>query len=237
MPPKTKPGPTGLTKLYLLAYNATSFALWATCTLQGAYLLQQSITTTNNFDNIPTIFNAIYTPLLTTTQTLAVLEILHSLLGVVRAPLVTTAMQVASRLLLVWGVMYLFHEQGDGKGIVGGEAGVGEAKVGDFAFLGCLAAWGVTECIRYGFFALQVQGTGVPGWWTWLRYNTFYVLYPLGITSECVLVVKALGPAVDFHPLYRWFLVVVLAIYVPGSYVLYTHMIAQRKKVMKKRAD
>ncbi|KAE8392017.1 hypothetical protein ETB97_007958 [Aspergillus alliaceus] len=228
--PTASRGPKGLTKVYLLGYNALSFTLWATCTLRGFYLLA-----TNSPQDIPAIFDDIFSPLLTTTQTLAVLEILHSLFGIVRAPVLTTAMQVASRLLLVWGVMYLFHEKGDGAGIVGAPAEA--AKVGDYAFLGCLSAWGVTECIRYGFFALQVLGAGVPRWLTWLRYNTFYVLYPLGITSECVMVVKALTPAAELNPLFRWFLIVVLGIYVPGSYILYTHMIAQRKKALKKRAE
>ncbi|KAF7585232.1 hypothetical protein BBP40_011612 [Aspergillus hancockii] len=228
--PTTSRGPKGLTKVYLLAYNAASFTLWATCTLRGVYLLA-----TNPPADIPAIFNDIYWPLLATTQTLAVLEILHSLLGIVRAPLTTTAMQVASRLLLVWGIMFLFHEQGDGQGIVGASSGA--VKVGDYAFLGCLSAWGVTECIRYFFFALQVLGAGVPSFLSWLRYNTFYVLYPLGITSECVMVVTALKPAAEFSPLYRWFLIAVLGIYVPGSYILYTHMIAQRKKALKKRAE
>jgi very-long-chain (3R)-3-hydroxyacyl-CoA dehydratase len=67
------------------------------------------------------------------------------------------------------------------------------------------------------------------------RYNTFYVLYPIGISSECIMVWKALKPAAEWNPLYWWFLVVVLVIYVPGSYILYTHMIAQRRKVMKKK--
>lgn len=71
-------------------------------------------------------------------------------------------MQVASRILLVWGIMYPFQGV-----IVGGSE---EAGLGDYAFLGCLSAWGVTECIRYGFFALQLSGVGVPGWWAWLRY-------------------------------------------------------------------
>lgn len=89
-----------------------------------------------------------------------------------------------------------------------------------------------------------------------VRYNTFYVLYPIGIASECTLIVQALGPAAEIDPLFRYFLIAVLVIYVPGmsifgvytriltdhysgSYVLYTHMIAQRRKVMrgKKRAD
>lgn len=76
--------------------------------------------------------------------------------------------------MLVWGIMYPFGDHGAvGKGIVGG---FGEGQLGDYAFLGCLGAWGVTECIRYGFFALQVSGVGVPGWWTWLRYVFFFFL-------------------------------------------------------------
>lgn len=74
-------------------------------------------------------------------------------------------MQVASRLLLVWGVMYPF-----GGDIVGGDSSDGTTKIGDYAFFGCMGAWGITECIRYGFFALQVSGVKVPAWWIWLRY-------------------------------------------------------------------
>lgn len=39
------------------------------------------------------------------TQTLAVLEIVHSALGWVRSPLGTTGAQVASRIYTVWGVV------------------------------------------------------------------------------------------------------------------------------------
>ncbi|OJJ70894.1 hypothetical protein ASPBRDRAFT_178696 [Aspergillus brasiliensis CBS 101740] len=216
----------GLSRPYLLLYNALSFTLWATCTIRGLSLLTST--------SIPQIFNNVY-PTLLITQSLALLEILHSLLRLVRAPVLTTTMQVASRILLVWGIMYPFQ------GVIVGEGGVGEKSaldvgLADYAFLGCLSAWGVTECIRYGFFALQLSGVGVPGWWMWLRYNTFYVLYPLGISSECLMVYKALGPAAELvSPLYRWFLIAVLGIYVPGSYILYTHMIAQRRKAMSKK--
>lgn len=48
------------------------------------------------------------------------------------------------------------------------------------------------------------------------RYNTFYVLYPIGITSECTLIYQALGPAAGIDPLFRYFLIAVLVIYVPG---------------------
>jgi len=155
-----------LTRLYLFTYNALNFTLWATSTIYAALLLAQQTP-------LPAIFNKVYNPYLISAQSLAVLEIIHSLLGLVRAPVMTTLMQVASRLLLVWGIMYPFGDHDAvGKGIVGG---VGEGQLGDYAFLGCLGAWGVTECIRYGFFALQVSGVGVPGWWTWLRYVLSFI--------------------------------------------------------------
>lgn len=228
------------TRLYLFTYNFASFALWATCTLNAVHLVAVQ------HAPLPILFDEIYHPLLTVTQTFAVLEILHSLVGLVRAPLVTTAMQVASRLLLVWGVMYPFGMLGLGGDVIvgtgggSGTAGALSANLGDYAFAGCLGAWGVTECIRYGFFALQVSGIGVPGFWSWLRYvflspfpcckfcakfgryNTFYILYPLGISSECALVVKALTPAAELNPLFHWFFIIVLGIYVPGRYSVHT---------------
>lgn len=41
------------------------------------------------------------------------------------------------------------------------------------------------------------------------------------------------------HEYYKWFLMLVMGIYVPGSYILYTHMMAQRRRVMrgKSRVD
>ncbi|KAL3475645.1 tyrosine phosphatase-like protein [Aspergillus californicus] len=248
--PKAKPpsATSGITRQYLLAYNALAFFLWITCTSRTSRLLiNHSIANGLSLD-LPAVFAETYSPLLQTAQSLAILEVLHSLFGLVRAPLLTTAMQVASRLFVVWGILYPFHESGSGDGVVGG---VGN-QIGDYAYLGCLLAWGVTECIRYGYFVMAVNGgaEAVPVWWNWLRslppfflvtvsairlimdnrYNTFYVLYPIGISSECTLAFKALPNAAALHPLYWWFIVAVLAIYVPGSYMLYSHMIRQRRK-------
>jgi very-long-chain (3R)-3-hydroxyacyl-CoA dehydratase len=63
------------------------------------------------------------------------------------------------------------------------------------AYATMLLAWSVTEVIRYSYFVFNLSGVGVPAIWTWLRYNTFLVLYPLGVASECWLVWKASGPA------------------------------------------
>jgi very-long-chain (3R)-3-hydroxyacyl-CoA dehydratase len=72
---------------------------------------------------------------------------------------------------------------------------------------------------------------GVPKVWTWLRYNTFLVLYPLGIASECWLVYSAIPAASKRNELFGYALWAILAIYVPGSYVLFSHMLKQRRKI------
>jgi hypothetical protein len=71
------------------------------------------------------------------------------------------------------------------------------------------------------------------------RYNTFFVLYPLGAGSEAWCIYTALTEAGIWNKNYYWFLVFVLATYPPGLYNQYTHMIRQRRKQMrgKKRAD
>lgn len=56
-----------------------------------------------------------------------------------------------------------------------------------------ILAWSVTECIRYAFYALSLLGFA-PKPLHWLRYNTFYVLYPLGAGSEAFLMASVLPP-------------------------------------------
>lgn len=147
-------------------------------------------------------------------------------------------MQIASRILLVWGVTYPFPHLASSP-----------------AYSSMLLAWSVTEVIRYTYFGLNTAGSPPPDALVWLRYNTFYVLYPMGILSEVWLICLATGPAGEVWVGFEWALYAILAIYVPGkslpggvgercvfgvlltavgSYVLYTHMMKQRRKVMKK---
>lgn len=120
--------------------------------------------------------------------------------GLVRAPLSTTAMQISSRLLLVWGVVNNFQFLAKSAG-----------------YSSMLVAWSVTEVIRYSFFVLSLSGYQ-PGFITWLRYNTFYVLYPLGISSECWLIYKAIAPAREWRQECAWALQLILFIYIPGKH-------------------
>lgn len=107
-------------------------------------------------------------------------------------------MQVSSRLLLIWAVVNRYPSA--------------TAPSPFYSFM--LLAWSVTEVIRYSYFVWNLQGKGVPGFVTWLRYNTFYVLYPIGISSECMLVWKASMVAERPLQLVLWG---VLGVYVPGG--------------------
>ena len=112
-------------------------------------------------------------------------------------------MQVASRLLLVWGVVNIYPEN--------------TAPSPFYSTM--LLAWSVTEVIRYSYFVLNLRGE-VPALVTWLRYNTFYVLYPVGITSEVMLVWKASHVA---RIEVAWGLWGILGVYVPGESCLCLH--------------
>lgn len=116
--------------------------------------------------------------------------------GVVRAPVSTTAMQVASRLLLVWGIAYQYPF-------------VTQAPF----YASMLVAWSVTEVIRYSYFATTLAGIQ-PKLLTLLRYNTFFVLYPLGIFSECSLIFITSNYMAGMD---KFVLYAILVIYVPGK--------------------
>lgn len=136
-------------------------------------------------------------------------NVLSVTLGIVRAPLLTTLMQVASRFLLVWGIVEQFPAT---------------TGFGSPAYSTMLIAWSVTEVIRYSFFAVNLSTGRVPGWLMWLRYNTFFVLYPLGIGSECWLVWRAMEPARSWNLAYEYALRAVLFVYIPGESSLTSHL-------------
>ena len=116
-------------------------------------------------------------------------------------------MQVASRLLLMWGIARPFP-------------GLNASPF----YASMLAAWSTTEVVRYTYFALRQVGTDkVPGWLHWLRYSAFLVLYPVGITSEAAMILQALlGPASALADWYPLALGAVLLMYIPGRSCMLT---------------
>jgi len=110
-----------------------------------------------------------------------------------------------------------------------------------------LTAWGLSEILRYGFFALKeaVGSSRMPYAATWLRYSGFLPLYPLGVSSELWVAYVAL-PAIASRGLgsvrmpnaanwafdYSWACGLAMLAYLPGLPVLYGHMLTQRKKAL-----
>jgi len=190
---------------YLIAYNMLSFVLWYTILVRIAYpfLMLPAYTMIPDTDpyhpkpvepaaevvTLPTYRSAladVYPNLGTSVQwiqTLMIVDVIHAILGVVRAPVMTTTMQVVSRFLLVWAVLPFFGEQ---LLVPMTELGVGEAakefaefvvkngsgvdkSANQWAYLGMVAAWCVAECVRYGYFVFQMGGQSPPAALTWAR--------------------------------------------------------------------
>lgn len=172
--PKAYPNPSPSKSLlsrknYFLAYNGINVALWAIITLRAVFLIPILLA----HHQLYGLHQALH-PLLTFTQSLAILEVVHALLGIVRANPLTTALQVASRFLLVWAVVGLFPEVVVKHQLFGVrtqyDAGT---RAGPYAYAGIVMAWGITECIRYTFFVWKegLSNGRVPKWLTWLRYD------------------------------------------------------------------
>lgn len=157
----------------------------------------------------------------TVVQCCAILEIFNALIGIVRSPILTTAAQVASRLLVVLGVFQLLPDASAAQGI---------------PYVTLLTAWSLAEVVRYLFYFFTLtRAQGAPRVLHYMRYNLFIVLYPTGVASELIIIHSALPLALDFYPV--WFhrlLIASMLTYVPGLPMLFVHMLAQRKKALRK---
>lgn len=121
----------------------------------------------------------------------------------------------------------------------------------------------MTEVIRYSFYAFNLLGMN-PYALLYLRYTTFYILYPVGASSEAFLIYATLPKSSPIPGWQSWLQGMwkpadyiragLFAIWWPGTfvlfslnalrkltprkppglYVMYTYMIVQRRKVLGK---
>ncbi|GMH06282.1 hypothetical protein Nepgr_008122 [Nepenthes gracilis] len=210
-----------LKRVYLSVYNWAVFLGWVQVLFLAVKTLKES--------GHEHVYDAVEKPLLLA-QSAAFLEIVHSLIGLVRSPISATLPQIASRLYLVWGILYSFPEI--------------RTRI---LVSSLVISWSITEIIRYSFFGTKEVVGFAPSWLTWLRYSSFLVLYPTGISSEVGLIFLCL-PYIknsekycvrmpnkwNFGFDYYYASLIGLAIYVPGSPHMYNYMLGQRKKVLSK---
>ncbi|XP_068086509.1 very-long-chain (3R)-3-hydroxyacyl-CoA dehydratase 2 isoform X2 [Anabrus simplex] len=160
-------------------------------------------------------------------QNAAVLEILHAALRLVSSNVIITTFQVFSRVMVVCGVLLATPT---------GPASPGLPLA--------LLAWTITEIIRYAYYAFNIVGF-VPYLLVWLRYTTFIILYPIGVTGEllCLYAAQAYVSSTNMWSLsmpnllnftfsYHYFLLIIMFLYIPLFPQMYLHMFAQRRKVL-----
>ncbi|VEU19558.1 DEKNAAC100462 [Brettanomyces naardenensis] len=200
---------------WVVNYNLVSGSLWS-------FIFIDTVFTAILFGQ-PQMFDLTST-WLTLIQSGAIVEMYNSAVGNVRSPLFTTVMQVASRFLLIFGIFQALPYS--------------PANY-HWSYITLSLAWSVSEIIRYYYYAAKTLSHGnPPRALTYLRYNAFTILYPIGISSEVFIVYSSLDEAAYVYgPLYKYFLIACLISYIPGAYILYSHMLKQRSKVLKQLAN
>ena len=198
-----------MVKPYLLLYNLANAAGWALVlkTLADCYFVQEAS---------PAQAWAQTKDVLLVTQSLAALEIVHSLIGFVKSPVMSTFMQVFSRYAVLWGYTYAFA-----------------ASQAHWSFYLMAGSWALVEVPRYLFYAFNLYMKKVPFPLFWLRYSLFAILYPSGISGELLQIAQALPALKAIHPGCWYGTMFLYALYVPGSPFMFLHMVKQRKKSLK----
>ena len=108
----------------------------------------------------------------------AALEVLHALLGMVRSPLPTVALQLFSRLALVGVVEHAANTAVTAA--AGASVVAARSAHASVPFAMMTLCWGLTEVVRYSFYCLSALGLAKKNplvqLVTYLRYTLFYVL-------------------------------------------------------------
>jgi very-long-chain (3R)-3-hydroxyacyl-CoA dehydratase len=208
-----------IVKSYLIAYNFIETFGWL-------YLLYQLVSYYLFAPNTKSLYETVKWSLIIF-QNAAVLEVVHAVIRIVPSNPLITAMQVASRVIVVCGVIL-----------------VTQAARETIGLPLALFAWAITEVIRYGNYTLNLTG-GVPYIVTWLRYTTFIILYPIGVTGELLCIFAAqkevgetkiftieMPNAVNFTFDYQIALWLLMLLYIPIFPQLYMHMFTLRRKVL-----
>ena len=207
----------GLSVPYLILYNVVQYLGWT------AFFVLFVINYASTQDLQQTYDNTFY--MVQFFQYLAILEIVHIILRLVRSPLFTTFVQVMSRVVIVFVL----------------------AKIKSSLSIGYVLlslAWSITEMVRYTYYYLSlikhnyITSFELPYFLVWCRYSFFIVLYPIGVSGELITLWNstkelknyALGNITLTHLIYFAFV-----LYVPGLFMLYTYMLKQRKSTLKKQ--
>ena len=149
-------------KIYLLSYNLISFFLWS-------YVFVHVFISPFSFlQNISVVLKVV--------QTLAILDICHTYLGLSTSFKLPVMMQTLTRLIFTWFIL--------------GKYGV--TTLGWIPLM-VVGSWSIIEIVRYLYYFFKVkfeEENQVPSIILWLRYRLFFILYPLGFAGEVACLYK-----------------------------------------------
>lgn len=205
--------------VYLFLYNFLQVLGWTHVLVQVGIHYAQGNSTDTLWETVKFVVIVF--------QNAAVLEVFNVAAGLVRSNIVITAFQVASRVMVVCGVLLPTPTA---------------PKCYGLPLL--LIAWSVAEIIRYSYYALNIFSIA-PDILVWCRYTFFIALYPMGVTGELLCFYAAqsyvkesqlwsytLPNALNFAFSYQYLLIGIMISYVPLFPKMYLHMFSQRKKVL-----
>ncbi|EYU18935.1 hypothetical protein ABFS82_04G185600 [Erythranthe guttata] len=215
--PSTQSKMSQLRNLYLFSYNLFQCFGWA---LSLFRILSNFLST----KSVNGAFSAVG-DLICLLQCIAFLEVIHGAIGIVPSGVVLPLMQWGGRTHFLLAVVRKIPE-------------VQELPSVFITFV----AWSFSEVIRYSHYALNCIGTP-PNWITFIRYNAFIVLYPVGVfPGEMWLMYQAL-PYIKKQNLYADSLPFSYYTFVTGLLFcypflwmkLYLHLFKQRRSKLGKQ--
>ncbi|XP_024932630.1 very-long-chain (3R)-3-hydroxyacyl-CoA dehydratase PASTICCINO 2A isoform X2 [Ziziphus jujuba] len=149
--------------------------------------------------------------------------------GLVRSPITATLPQILGRLYITWGILWSFPGQTQT-----------HILVSTLVF-----SWSITEVVRYSFFGTKEALGFAPSWLLWL--STFFLLHPIGVTSEIGLIYIALPDIKEsekysikmpnkwnFSFYFFYAAIFTIGIFSIGSFFMFQHLCRQRNKALSK---
>ncbi|XP_017774423.1 PREDICTED: very-long-chain (3R)-3-hydroxyacyl-CoA dehydratase [Nicrophorus vespilloides] len=207
-------------KVYLAFYNFGMFIgfIYVFCVMATRFLRDGA-------DSYASTYEAVG-PAMIVLQMMQFLEIMHPLFGYTKGSVMTASMQVMGRALVLFA-------------LIDSEPRMQTKPVIFYLFL----VWTSIELIRYPYYITQVYNQN-NGFLTWLRYTIWIPLYPMGFICEGVIMLRSIpyfeetqqfsfqmpnkyNFIFSFPLLLRVYL---LFFFLPGIYVLMSHMYKLRCK-------
>ncbi|XP_032093259.1 very-long-chain (3R)-3-hydroxyacyl-CoA dehydratase 1 isoform X2 [Thamnophis elegans] len=217
---------SSVTTAWLIFYNITMTAGWLVLAIAMARFYMDKGTYKGLYKSIQKTLKFF--------QTFALLEIIHC--AVVHTSVLVTGVQLSSRIFMVWFVTHSIKQTNMEMPILNAFAGRSfliaqkseKKSLVTYIFMTALHHFCWMEC-RFII----------------IRYNFFIILYPVGVVGELLTIYAAL-PFVKRSGMfsvrlpnkynvsfdYYYFLLIIMASYIPLFPQLYFHMLRQRRKVL-----